>query len=189
MPDLFYEYLPMMHALLGGVDEKYERLHRKSVAFVAKHNLYRPTLPDNADMVTVPSVIGAQQLFAKGQQLLTDGCIWAYNATQPRMMPEVYHIIPCPTDKSCIWDEAKYLEAVIGRSFLSPSTPRLRQSRRCRSDHCPRTSSQRLLQKSMQDRRYALHPEAIESVFILYCITGRMNLLDTAWRCSQPLRR
>ncbi len=34
---------------------------------------------------------------------------------------------------------------------------------------------------AIPDTRYILRPEAIESVFILYRITGRQDLLDSAW--------
>jgi mannosyl-oligosaccharide alpha-1,2-mannosidase len=40
---------------------------------------------------------------------------------------------------------------------------------------------------SMDDRRYILRPEAIESVFILYRITGDQELQEVAWKMWQSI--
>lgn len=39
--------------------------------------------------------------------------------------------------------------------------------------------------KNVKDPRYLLRPEAIESVFLLYRMTGKEDLLDVAWRMFQ----
>lgn len=36
---------------------------------------------------------------------LTDGCVWAYESTSSGLMPEKFHVFPCPKDASCEWDE------------------------------------------------------------------------------------
>ena len=39
------------------------------------------------------------------------------------------------------------------------------------------------------DPRYILRPEAIESVFILYRVTGDMRLQDVAWKMFQAIEK
>lgn len=41
---------------------------------------------------------------------LTEGCIWAYNATNSGIMPEQLFMIPCEDRKSCQWNETKWWE-------------------------------------------------------------------------------
>ncbi|PGH09508.1 mannosyl-oligosaccharide alpha-1,2-mannosidase [Blastomyces parvus] len=209
MADSLYEYLPKMHALLGGVDDKYERMYRGAMAVVAKHILYRPMVPDNADILisgkVTPHADRGVELSAEGQHLvcfaggmfalgsrlfdipahldiarkLTDGCIWTYKATPSGMMPEVFHMVPCPANEPCVWDETKYKEAVVAAHANSASSKERDKDKSAEAI----IARERLPKgiKSIQDRSYILRPEAIESVFILYRITGRTELLDTAW--------
>lgn len=39
---------------------------------------------------------------------LTDGCVWAYEATNTGIMPERFKVLPCEKDTSCEWDGARY---------------------------------------------------------------------------------
>lgn len=41
---------------------------------------------------------------------LTDGCVWAYEATNTGIMPESYLAIPCPDADSCPWNETLWHE-------------------------------------------------------------------------------
>lgn len=43
---------------------------------------------------------------------LTDGCVWAYEATVTGIMPEHYHTVPCKSQETCIWNETLYFEAL-----------------------------------------------------------------------------
>uniref|UniRef100_A0A8H7NN03 alpha-1,2-Mannosidase n=1 Tax=Bionectria ochroleuca TaxID=29856 RepID=A0A8H7NN03_BIOOC len=56
LADSLYEYLPKMHALLGGVDPLYERLYLTSADVVINNLLYRPMVPDNADILIAGDV-------------------------------------------------------------------------------------------------------------------------------------
>lgn len=44
---------------------------------------------------------------------LTDGCIWAYNSTKSRVMPEVFHFTECAIP--CSWQEDRWLSGVAER--------------------------------------------------------------------------
>lgn len=41
---------------------------------------------------------------------LTDGCVWAYEATNTGIMPESYLAIPCPDIDNCPWNETLWHE-------------------------------------------------------------------------------
>lgn len=45
---------------------------------------------------------------------LTDGCVWAYEATRSGIMPEDARAVPCENPIDCPWDEEKYYR------FLDP---------------------------------------------------------------------
>lgn len=54
--DSAYEYLPKMHALLGGRDALYERMARRSFESITKNVLYRPRLPKQEDILFASTV-------------------------------------------------------------------------------------------------------------------------------------
>ena len=41
---------------------------------------------------------------------LTEGCVWAYQATTTGIMPESYLAVPCQSHKKCSWNETLYRE-------------------------------------------------------------------------------
>lgn len=56
--------------------------------------------------------VGAKAFGIKGDldlaSKLTDGCVWAYEATNTGIMPERFRVLPCEKDTSCEWDETRY---------------------------------------------------------------------------------
>ncbi|CAK7243165.1 MAG: hypothetical protein STHCBS139747_004676 [Sporothrix thermara] len=131
---------------------------------------------------------------------LTQGCIWAYSAFPTGLMPETFDLVPCPKpsgwmDKmarvsnnksppgssdsgsnsggdapsdsaACPWDEAAWRKA---------QTPKDRR--------CPPGVA------FVRDARYLLRPEAVESVFLLYRMTGDRALQEAAWTMFQSMQR
>ncbi|KAK4550504.1 hypothetical protein LTR36_000083 [Oleoguttula mirabilis] len=200
MSDSLYEYFPKMHALLGGVEPVYRKLYDGSMATAIKYNLWRPMTPDNADILMSGHVRATDQqqakldpqgqhlacftggMFALGGKLfnqpahveigkkLTDGCIWTYHALPLGIMPEVFNMVPCESRLSCQWDENKWRGEVKDRNTDSNDIDHLIASHRL-----PKGFTQ------ITDTRYILRPEAIESVFILYRITGESYLQEAAW--------
>lgn len=43
---------------------------------------------------------------------LTDGCVWAYEATTTGIMPEHYLAVPCVNGVQCKWNETRYEELI-----------------------------------------------------------------------------
>ncbi|KJZ78770.1 hypothetical protein HIM_02161 [Hirsutella minnesotensis 3608] len=191
LADSLYEYFPKMHALLGGVDETYEKLYRGAMDAAAKHLLFRPMLPDQKDILfsgdyhanagtkLVPEsqhltcFVGG--MFALGGRLfdieehvglgnrLARGCGWAYARFPTGVMPEIFNMVACPSLGACPWDEARWLKS--GNEKL------------------PKGFS------SARDPRYLLRPEAIESIFVLYRVTANPDLQDIAWDMFQGIMK
>ncbi|KAF7121626.1 hypothetical protein CNMCM5793_009097 [Aspergillus hiratsukae] len=214
MADSVYEYLPKMHALVGEVIPMYESMYRDAMDTAIQYNLFRPMTPDEADILVAgaarivdePGQPSRVTLEPKGEHLicfaggmmalggrliqndthvdlgqkLTDGCIWTYKALPSGIMPEVFHMSACASRASCPWDEAQWQREVLSRA-KDPQT----------QDAADIIHEQRLPKgfAAIADRRYLLRPEAIESVFILYRITGREDLLHAGWAMFEAIQR
>jgi mannosyl-oligosaccharide alpha-1,2-mannosidase len=182
-----------MHALLGGVDAVYKQLYSGSMAAAIKHTLYRPIAGGaRAQMSSSPTldprgehlVCFAGGMFALGGKLfdkpehvevgrkLTDGCIWSYRALPLGVMPEVFQMIPCKDKSDCKWNETLWREQVSNRQGL---TTDLELDKYLKEARLPKGFAQ------ISDPRYILRPEAIESVFMMYRITGEEKYQDAAW--------
>jgi len=87
---------------------------------------------------------------------ITRGCVWAYDAMPAGIMPGTMGFAPCPTLESCKWDEAQWKSG--GNDSLPKGV------------------------RGITDPHYLLRPEAIESVFTMYRITGNEEYQEMAWR-------
>ncbi|KAK3696321.1 hypothetical protein LTR37_018057 [Vermiconidia calcicola] len=206
MSDSLYEYIPKMHALLGGVDPRYEKLYKGSTATAIEYNLWRPMTPDNADILIsgevrshgkfVPPTLDPQGqhlvcfaggMFALGGKLfntpahveigkkLVDGCIWTYKNMPLGIMPEVFRMVPCDSRLECAWNETAWKAGVRAEQHTLTEDD---------TEDVDAIIATQRLQKgftNLQDRRYILRPEAIESVFLLYRMTGAQYLQEAAW--------
>ncbi|KAF9877570.1 glycosyl hydrolase family 47 [Colletotrichum karsti] len=193
LADSLYEYLPKMYALLGGLDKSYEKMYVGAMAIVEQHILFRPMLPenDNANILFAGDVYVHQDKIdhvAEGQHLscfaggmlglggklfsidehvdlgdrVARGCAWAYDAMPAGVMPEIFDLIGCFSVKDkCPWEERKWEQE--GDKKLKKGF------------------------KNARDPKYILRPEAIESVFLLYRMTGKQDLQDIAWRMFQSI--
>lgn len=192
LADSLYEYLPKMYILTGGLEPSYEKMYRDSMKAAVDHILFRPMLPDkddilfpgdaraNADGVTTAPDGQHLACFVGGMFLLggktfgidehlgigervTRGCTWAYDAFPTGLMPELFTMLKCPTLEPCEWDQ---------QLFAREGSKRLKKGF-----------------KNARDPRYILRPEAIESVFILYRVTGREELREVAWRMFESVNK
>jgi mannosyl-oligosaccharide alpha-1,2-mannosidase len=197
LADSLYEYLPKMHLLLGGLDGKYESMHRQAMAVVEKELLFRPMLPTNDEVLFPGNVIvtgdgvkltaEAQHLgcfvgglFALGGKtfdmprhvelggLLARGCVWAYSAFPLGIMPEIFQLAPCEARDACAWDADRYSQL----SHLPANHP---------GGIAPGVTR-------LRDSRYLLRPEAFESLFVLYRATGDAAYQDMAWTMFEAVR-
>lgn len=103
---------------------------------------------------------------------LLEGCIWTYKAMPSGIMPEVFHVVPCETLDPCNWDKDKWQQAAYDQNKVSGDlTP----------EEAEIIKSLPAGFTKIDDKRYLLRPEAIESAFILYRITGEKKYQDAAW--------
>ncbi|KAI9642235.1 hypothetical protein NHQ30_009037 [Ciborinia camelliae] len=185
--DSAFEYLPKTHLILpkSSSAEQYLRMYRNALSTINKHLIFRPNLPGDPDILfsgTVNVNSAEPLLDARVQHLgcfvggmvglgskiskspsemetaikLTNGCIWAYENTPSGIMPEIFHVDPCTntSSSSCTWNS-------------SSTSPSLNPS--------PNPSNDGFTH--IDDPSYQLRPEAIESIFIMYRLTG-----DNTWR-------
>ena len=184
--DSLYEYLPKMHALLGGLDPEYEAMVTSALDAAKDNLLFRPMTPkdDNILMAGTVTVSGhknsmlaemehltcfvggtyglAGKLLAREDYIdlgsrLTNGCVWAYDAFETNIMPENSELMPCDNlDGPCPYDSRKV----------------------------PKERAKKLPEGfvRVRDSKYMLRPEAIESVFYMWRITGDHTWREAAWR-------
>ena len=206
MADSLYEYLPKEYLLLGGAQPQYREMYKSAIKAAKQAMFFRPMTPDNRDILMsgilkrtetgltlAPEgqhlvcfvggmvAIGAK-IFSLNDDLeiakkLTYGCIWAYEASQLGIMPEVFSTIPCRGN--CEWDEERWKDEI--KRTVSGNEELYEEI--MREDTLPQGFS------SIQDPMYLLRPEAIESVFILYRITGDSTLLDKGWKMFEAIEK
>ena len=145
--------------------------------------------------------IGAK-IFGRDEELgiarqLVDGCIWAYDTVDPTgIMPEVFRVLPCKDPMGdCPWDQGLYNAELLKKHrplYELPSSSSTtadlakddEEAKLALILHATNLSPGFL---SYEDPRYILRPEAIESIFILYRITGDKKYTDAAWRIFQHI--
>ncbi|KAG5985768.1 hypothetical protein E4U54_005805, partial [Claviceps lovelessii] len=199
--DSLYEYLPKMHALLGGQEPMYETMTKSFMKAATAHLLFRPMVPGEEDILIAGNVdvgydgktpldpesshlacfIGGTM--ALGGRLLgqsddveigaklAQGCAYAYASFPSGVMPETYNMVACEPRlaSECAWNETKWVEERKKRYEWKP--------------HLPRGFT------TAKDPRYLLRPEAIESIFYLYRITGKQEYQETAWNMFQAVEK
>ncbi|KAI1455300.1 glycoside hydrolase family 47 protein [Annulohypoxylon moriforme] len=188
--DSLYEYLPKTYALLGGHEPQYEVMS-KGFMEAAKKLLFRPMIPGSEDILMPSSgwvdeygnvylEEEAEHLacflggtYALGGKLLNNkeyvdigskltlGCVYGYQSFPTGMMPERVNMVACRASDDCKWDQKLFDEAKSKRPEYK--------------EHLP------LGFTTAKDPRYILRPETIESVFIMYRITGNPMWQDLGW--------
>ncbi|KAK4242238.1 endoplasmic reticulum mannosyl-oligosaccharide 1,2-alpha-mannosidase [Achaetomium macrosporum] len=214
MADSTYEYLPKMAAMTGGLLPGYQTMYEKAIDTATKHNFFRPLTPTNEDILISGEVHakddGSIELEPHGQHLtcflgglmalgarlfnrendmdaarkLVDGCVWTYKALPHGIMPETFYMAPCQEpndDGACKWSDEAWKEEVLRRAGKDASAADADAI--IDADRLPKGFT------AIPDRRYILRPEAIESVFMLYRVTGREDLLESAWDMFVAINR
>lgn len=215
--DCLYKSLPKAYALLGGQEPMYHKMYEKFTRTAAGHSLFRPMNAEGRDVLVPGSVrvmvtengklrthlesqvhtraCSAGGMFAMGavlfnipihQQIahkLVDGCVWAHKAMALGVMPEVYETIPCASQKNCQWNEWHWKQEVYKWTMNQPDpNPSLDVEKYVREHHIAKGFI------SIPDTRYNLRPETIESIFVLYRVIGREDLLDIAWELFEKIQ-
>jgi mannosyl-oligosaccharide alpha-1,2-mannosidase len=162
-----------------------------SLEAAKEHLLFRPMTPDDSEIMMAGSAVVRNEkisLTAEMEHLtcfiggtyglagkllkredfidlgsrLTNGCVWAYDAFETNIMPENSQLVAC-TNKfgPCPYDESALPSA--RKTTLPDGFVKVR------------------------DARYMLRPEAIESVFYMWRITGDHTWREAAWRMWEAI--
>ncbi|KAL4910776.1 hypothetical protein BDW74DRAFT_2475 [Aspergillus multicolor] len=176
-------------------------------------------------------LFGIEKDLKLGSQL-TDGCVWAYEATKSGIMPEAFQLVPCKKGEPCEWDEDAYYMAMdpyadkrpISHSKRSAdpekgnwhvvATPEsIASAKEDVTDKSAATEGRHVgtatgagslsheefvTGKILNDRlppgmtgisarKYLLRPEAIESVFIMFRLTGDPIWREKGWKMFQAV--
>ncbi|KAL6236253.1 hypothetical protein BDW75DRAFT_207430 [Aspergillus navahoensis] len=178
MADSAYEYLGKTYQLLGGVGRgtQYERLARDALDAGIRHLLFRPMTPDHADMLlagvahATTSSVGLEPrtehlaCFVGGMYALA-GKLFAN---------ETYLETGRKVTDGCIWYYDNSPLGIMPEMFTVPSCPSVAE--------CPWDETRESIYTFVRDRHYVLRPEAVESIFYMWRITGEERYREAAWK-------
>ncbi|KAF2154926.1 glycoside hydrolase family 47 protein [Myriangium duriaei CBS 260.36] len=213
MADSAYEYLPKMHFLLSGSDPRYAHMYSLFSTTALAHMIRTPNIPIENHSALIPIDIAIDSLAApylheQGQHLscfaggmfalagrllslpshvdigrgLTEGCLWAYSATPTGIMPELFTVTTCPLGTPCEWNETLWREGVANKVGLKgPDDPYL--DKHIKAKRLPKGFT------TIADRSYLLRPEAVESLFVMYRVTGEKRWVEAAWGLFENITR
>lgn len=119
---------------------------------------------------------------------LVDGCVWAYEASPNGIAPELWRMWPCPDPTNCPWDEQEYYKGVVAHGPSVDSAIRPKTNEELARQFIERNTLRPGF-TDVRDTRYILRPEAIESVFVLYRITGDHKYQEIAWKMFEAIKQ
>jgi mannosyl-oligosaccharide alpha-1,2-mannosidase len=136
-------------------------------------------------MVALGARIFSQPEELETARQLVEGCLWSYESMPSGIGPETFTPATCLPESwpeaeadDCLWSEERWHKAILSHSNSLGDVENLAERAQVVID------ARRLPPGfvSIDDSRYMLRPEAIESVFVLYRITGDKTLQDRAWK-------
>jgi mannosyl-oligosaccharide alpha-1,2-mannosidase len=136
-------------------------------------------------MVALGARIFSQPEEIETARQLVEGCLWSYESMPSGIGPETFTPATClpeswpdAEEDSCLWSTERWHKAILSHSNSLGDVENLAERAQVVID------ARRLPPGfvSIDDSRYMLRPEAIESVFVLYRITGDKTLQDRAWK-------
>jgi mannosyl-oligosaccharide alpha-1,2-mannosidase len=185
----FLAKIGKQHVLLGGKSEQYLRMYNTALVAASQYHFFKPKTPGDQDILFTgkveagnpPTLITEVQhlgcfvggMVGLGSRInnspselemairLSDSCYWAYTNTASGIMPEIFHVDHCPSDgSSCSWTDESKTELGHQYGFTS-----------------------------VDDTSYQLRPEAIESIFIMWRITGDPEWMEKGWRMWKAISK
>jgi mannosyl-oligosaccharide alpha-1,2-mannosidase len=215
MADSLYEYLPKQYLMLGGLLEQPKFLYINFINVARELLFFRPLNPENLDILIsgdirinadgpqftptgqhlgcfLGGMVGiASRVFGRSDDLniakkLTNGCVWAYDSQVTGIAPEIFDVASCQSDDPCTWSEEKWYQSIMDRSgFDSRGGKSYEQT--VKTIIAERRIAPGFIK--IEERKYILRPEAIESVFIMYRLTGDQEWQDKAWRMFEAIEK
>ncbi|KAF2681723.1 glycoside hydrolase family 47 protein [Lentithecium fluviatile CBS 122367] len=181
MADSAYEYLPKMHQLLNGVGSEaaqYRKMYEYAMTTAITHTVFRPMVEDKADILIAGANVDGERN-DKGQHLVcfAGGML----ALGGRLFGNGTHIdIGRRLSDGCAWTYKHAPNGIMPEVFSMTACPTWAE--------CDYTSQSGPGPFSnVDDGRYVLRPEAIESIFYMFRITGERKYQDIAWNMFQAI--
>ncbi|KAL3953307.1 hypothetical protein ACCO45_013250 [Purpureocillium lilacinum] len=173
MSDSTYEYLPKMAALLGQKTGIYADMYLRSMETSNRHLLFRPMTPKGDDIL-FPGSLHASRSNNQVSTTLDPSAghltcfVGGMLAVGGQIMSNKTHVeLADKVTKGCIWAYSSF-----GRVGFQ----------RGRRDKARRGAATPPSFTKIPDARYILRPEAVESIFVMYRVTGDPAWQDAAWR-------
>jgi mannosyl-oligosaccharide alpha-1,2-mannosidase len=215
MGDSVYEYLPKMVALVGGLLPHYTEMYKRATETAIKYNIFRPMVPDSADIL----VAGQVRTFTSGTKIGTlvqhEGqhlaCyVGGMFALGGKLLGLHDHVKTArKLVDGCTWTyknmplgimpEAYSMAPCNSKVYCSWDEGRWKRAVMETAGEAPLSDVKRAEQIIAQrrlpegfteiaDGRYILRSEAIESVFVMYRTTGDNQLMDDAWAMFEAIQ-
>ncbi|KAL4982642.1 glycoside hydrolase [Aspergillus falconensis] len=178
MADSAYEYLGKTYQLLGGVGRsaQYERLARDALDAGIRHLLFRPMTPDHADILLAG--VAHATTSSVGLEPRTEhlACFVGgmYALAGKLFSNETYLDTGKKATDGCIWYYENSPLGIMPEMFTVPSCPSVAE--------CPWDETRESIYTFVRDRHYVLRPEAVESIFYMWRITGKERYREAAWK-------
>ena len=181
MADSAFEYLPKMHQLLNGAGPaaQYRKMYEYAMDTAITHTLFRPMVQDQADIL----IASAKHDGPDGRRDDTGQHLVCYAggmlALGGRLFDNLTHIdVGRKISDGCAWSYKNAPSGIMPEVFSM--TP------------CPSKSACDFVAGSppfsiVHDGRYILRPEAIESIFYMFRLTGEAKYQDMAWDMFQAI--
>jgi len=137
---------------------------------------------------------------------LTEGCMWSYRATVTGIGPEVFHTKTCRRGQAalshgqrgdwvgergnCEWNRDDWISAVRRQQKgIGDQVQTLLQPENAPEQYEEFIRMKRLTEgfTEVTDPRYMLRPEAVESLFVLWRITGDSKYREQAWAMFESI--
>ncbi|KUJ24161.1 putative mannosyl-oligosaccharide alpha-1,2-mannosidase [Mollisia scopiformis] len=179
--DSLYEYLPKEHILLGGNTDQYLRMYRAALGPAAKYHFFQPKTPGNQD-------------------ILFTGSLEARSEGPPSLNPDVQHLgcyaggmvglgarinnspeelaMAIRLTNGCVWSYQNTASGIMPEIF---SVEACQSPCEWTDENAVELGHQHGFTRVV-DSSYQLHPEAIESVFVMYRITGDPIWQERGWK-------
>ncbi|KAI1684130.1 alpha-1,2-Mannosidase [Pyrenophora tritici-repentis] len=181
MADSAFEYLPKMHQLLNsaGPAAQYRKMYKYAMDTAIAHTLFRPMVHDQADIL----IASAKHDGPDGRRDDTGQHLVCYAgrmlALGRRLFDNATHIeIGRKISDGCAWTYKNAPSGIMPEVFsMTPCPSRLA------CDFIPGSSPF----SAVHDSRYILRPEAVESIFYMFRLTGEAKYQDIAWDMFQAI--
>ena len=138
---------------------------------------------------------------------LVAGCVWSYKNTPTKVGPELFVAAPCRKGRAaitsgeerdwtgvepgkCRWDREKYIKAVRTHHSASREPAQMALDESSDPDFWDNEVKRMGLKDGfveIVDPTYRLRPEAIESLFVLWRVTGDPKYQDVAWEMWEAI--